>query len=142
MSDDHIASTSHVRFLSTQNVVDLHAATIARHGGRAGLRDLALLEAAVAIPAQTFGGELLHPDLTSQAGAYLFHVAQSHAFVDGNKRAALGACLAFLRVNGADWRAENGELMAHTLAVASGELGKAEVIAWWRQRVVLPRRGP
>jgi death-on-curing protein len=59
-----------------------------------------LIEAAVAMPRQSFGGEYLHRDIFEMAAAYGFHLAESQAFVDGNKRTGLAAAYAFLALNG------------------------------------------
>ena len=75
-------------FLTTDVVLEVHAAAIANFGGSAGLRDRALLESSV------------YGDVAEIAAAYLFYLCRNHPFVDGNKRAALGACLLFLRLNG------------------------------------------
>jgi len=69
------------------------------HGGGAGLRDRGMLESAVAAPQATAFGEPLLSDPIEIAAAYLFYICRNHPFVDGNKRAALGACLVFLDVN-------------------------------------------
>ena len=87
-------------FLTTDVVLEVHAAAIANFGGSAGLRDRALLESAVAAPQATFGGQSVYADVAEIAAAYLFFLCRNHPFVDGNKRAALGACLLFLRLNG------------------------------------------
>lgn len=67
--------------------------------GSQGLRDLGLLQSALAQPEAGFGGELFHKDLFEMAAAYLFHISRNHAFVDGNKRMALAGCLLFLSIN-------------------------------------------
>ena len=87
-------------FLSVDDVLSLHADQLARYGGLPGVRDAGGLEAAVEMPRATFGGEYLHADLFSMAAAYAFHIAESQAFVDGNKRAGLNAALVFLLMNG------------------------------------------
>ena len=69
-----------IRFLSVEDVLAIHQNTIVKEGGLAGLRDAGLLESAVLMPQQQFGGEYLHRDLPSMASAYLFHIAQNHAF--------------------------------------------------------------
>jgi death-on-curing protein len=61
---------------------------------------LPALESAVAQPSATFKGDYLHGDLFLMAAAYLFHVSQGHAFLDGNKRTAYVAAVLFLRING------------------------------------------
>lgn len=87
------------RFLSTQTVLEIHAAQIAEHGGDPGLRDAGLLDSAVAQPMAAFEGKYLHEDLSAMAAAYLFHLASNHRFVDGNKRTGLAAALVFLDAN-------------------------------------------
>jgi death-on-curing protein len=87
------------KHLSAAAVRAIHAEVIAANGGSEGLRDEGLLESAVAAPRATFGGEPLMQDAAEIAAAYLFYLCRNHPFVDGNKRAALAACLVFLAVN-------------------------------------------
>ena len=63
-----------IRFLDVNNVLLLHRQTLEREGGQDGVLNYGLLEAAVAMPRQQFGGEYLHPDLFTMAAAYLFHL--------------------------------------------------------------------
>ena len=86
--------------LSTDLAREIHAAAIARFGGSKALRDPALLESAVAAPRAGVRGKSLFRDLAEVAAAYLFYLSRNDPFHDGNKRAALGACLTFLRLNG------------------------------------------
>jgi death-on-curing protein len=81
-------------------VKSIHAEVIAAHGGARGLRDVALLESAVAAPQATMMGEPLMTDPLELAAAYLFYLCRNHPFVDGNKRTALATCLVFLSENG------------------------------------------
>ncbi|MEJ6389689.1 type II toxin-antitoxin system death-on-curing family toxin [Gymnodinialimonas ulvae] len=76
----------------------VHDRQIARHGGAAGLRDSALLQAACARPINlaAYGD----PDVHALAASYAFGIAKAHAFIDGNKRTAFVACATFLRLNG------------------------------------------
>lgn len=78
----------------------IHAQVLAAHGGGDGLRDMALLESAVAAPQATWGGEPIMSDPHEIAAAYLFYLCRNHPFVDGNKRVALATCLTFLEQNG------------------------------------------
>jgi death on curing protein len=79
------------RFLDLVEVLEIHESRIELYGGRPGVRDLGLLQSALAQPSAGFGGEYLHGNLYEMAAAYLFHVSRNHPFVDGNKRTAL-AC--------------------------------------------------
>jgi death-on-curing protein len=82
------------------SVIAIHAEALAAHGGSDGLRDRALLEAAVAAPQATMRGSPMLSAPMEIAAAYLFHLCGNHPFVDGNKRTALAACLVFLSENG------------------------------------------
>jgi len=123
--------------LTVDIVQEIHALAIAKFGGSAGVRELALLESAVAAPQAGFGGKSLYADLAEVAAAYLYYLCRNHPFVDGNKRAALGACIVFLRLNGIEPKADSPEWEALTLAVAGGEVDRDETTA--RLRKLLPR---
>ena len=127
-----------VVLLTLDEVLALHADLIERYGGRLGIRDIGLLESALAMPAATFAGRFLH-GIHEMAAAYLFHLAANHPFVDGNKRIGLMAMLAFLGLNGLRLRAAPGDLEDLVLGVAEGRISKAEV-AVFVQRHVRPRR--
>jgi death-on-curing protein len=114
------------------DVLAIQADTIREEGGSPGLRDSGLLESAVNMPRQQFGGEYLHPDLASMAAAYLFHITGNHPFVDGNKRAGAASMLVFLMANGIENLPEPDDLERMTLKVASGEMGKDDLISWIR----------
>lgn len=124
-----------MRFLSVQDVLAIHEDTVLHEGGLSGLRDAGLLESAVLMPQQQFGGEYLHPGLPEMAAAYLFHLCRNHAFLDSNKRVAVLAALIFLRVNGVERLPEPDALEAITLEVASGARGKGELTEWLRGEV-------
>lgn len=128
-------SDAEIRFLGVDDVLAIHADTIEREGGSPGVRDPGLLESAVLMPQQRFDGEYLHPGLPQMAAAYLFHIAQNHAFHDGNKRTAVLAALVFLTVNGVDSLPEPDDLERVTLAVAAGKVDKKELTDWWRARL-------
>ncbi|MBU1430528.1 type II toxin-antitoxin system death-on-curing family toxin, partial [Myxococcota bacterium] len=92
-----------------------------------------LLESALAQPMASFGGHFAHPDLSSMAGAYLFHIVSNHPFVDGNKRAGLLAALVFLELNGILILSQTEALHELTLNVASGGFNKALTIERLRE---------
>ena len=86
--------------LTADAVSAIHDEVLAAHGGLSGLREVALLESAVAAPRATYGGESLLKSVVEIAAAYLFYLCRNHPFNDGNKRTALAACLVFLEANG------------------------------------------
>lgn len=128
-------SLAGIRFLSVDDVLAIQGKTIAVEGGLGGLRDAGLLESAVLMPQQQFGGEYLHTDLAAMAAAYLFHIAQNHAFQDGNKRSAALATLVFLSINGVESLPSPEALEQMTLAVAASKVGKAELTEWARSQI-------
>jgi death-on-curing protein len=103
---------------------EIHAEAIAQFGGSDGIRELSLLDSAVGAPQASFGGRSPFSDLTEVAAAYLYYLCKNHPFVDGNKRAALGSCLVFLRLNGVEPPADGSEWEELTLDVASGRIDR------------------
>ncbi len=87
-------------FLQVEDVLLFHRDQIDLYGGEHGVRDMGLLESAVAQPNAGFGGQYLHEDLFEMAAAYLFHLVKNHPLVDGNKRIGAVSALAFLKLNG------------------------------------------
>jgi len=123
-------------FLTLDEVLALHADQIDRYGGSAGVREIGLLESALAAPRATFGGEYLHDSLPEMAAAYLFHLSRNHPFLDGNKRAGLAAAIAFLGLNGLWLDDDPEELADQVLRVAEGTMPKSELAEYIRRRVV------
>jgi death-on-curing protein len=119
-----------IRYLSVDQVLELQAETIREHGGLAGVRDLGLVESAVAQPSMTFGGVELYPTLIDKAAALGFSLIANHAFIDGNKRVGLAAMDVFLRVNGQAVRAPLEEFEETILSVASGTMDRSAFTAW------------
>lgn len=123
-------------FLTLQEVLEIHQDQIARYGGSGGVLNQGNLESAVAQPQATFDGCFLHGDLFEMAAVYLYHLAQNHAFVDGNKRVAAVAAIVFLALNGHDLDADDDELENLVLAVACGETRKEEIADFLRRNCV------
>ena len=121
-------------YLSLEQVLDLHRLQIRRFGGGAGLRDRGALEAAVARPQMTFGGEDLYPDIQAKAAALMHSLVMNHPFVDGNKRVGAHACVLFMLPNSVEPAFTSDELVEITLAAARGEVGAEAVAIWLRQR--------
>jgi len=126
-------------FHLTGNIVrEIHAEAITAFGGLDGVRDVPLLESAVAAPQATFGGRSPFTDLTEIAAAYLFYLCRNHPFIDGNKRTALGACIVFLRLNGIEPRRDGPEWENLTFAVAASAIDRDETTS--RLRALLAKR--
>ncbi len=101
---------------------------------------MALLDSALAMPRATFGGRWLHESLHEMAGAYLFHLVQGHAFIDGNKRVGLMAMLAFFGLSSVRVDATETELVDLVLGVATGRVSKAEVAVFLQRHTRARRR--
>ena len=112
--------------LTLEIVREIHAEAIARFGGSDGVRDMALLESAVAAPQATFAGQSPYKDLPEVAAAYLYFLCRNHPFIDGNKRAALGACIVFLRLNGVEPKADGPAWEELVMGIAAGAIDRDE----------------
>lgn len=119
-------------FLALEDVLLLHGDQVDLYGGDHGVRDLSLLESAIAQPQATYGGDHLHGDLFEMAAAYLYHIVQNHPFLDGNKRTGAVAALVFLDLNGIEVDTPEGNIYDLTLSVATGQTGKAEIAEFFR----------
>ena len=117
-------------YLTAEQVLFIHARLIAETGGEGGVLHLGMLQSAVARPQASFDGQDLYPGLFSKAAALLESLIGNHAFVDGNKRAAITSAGLFLRINGHRLTASNQELEDFTLQCAQG-LVMLEQIALW-----------
>jgi len=120
-------------------VLDFHAEQLALFGGADGVRDMGLLESALARPVNKFAyGE---SDLAILAGAYGFGIARNHPFVDGNKRTALASMIVFLGLNRLDLDAPQEEATAIVLSLAAGEITE-DVLASWIANHIRPLDAP
>lgn len=119
-----------IRFLPLDVALLLHHTAIRDQGGDPSVRDMGLLQSALGMPSQQFSGEFLHPDIPSMAAAYAFHICKNHPFVDGNKRTAFAAMVAFLVDNGWAFEAEPSEAERMIISVAAGLSGKADLTEW------------
>jgi death on curing protein len=121
-------------YLSLEQVRELHRLQLTRYGGLAGLRDRGALEAALARPQMTFGGEDLYPDLAAKSAALMHSLVLNHPFVEGNKRVGAHAAVLFLLANGHELLASPAALVDVTLATARGEMSAEALAIWFRQR--------
>lgn len=118
-------------FLSREQVLRLHARSLAEHGGSAGVRDPGLVESALASAENAFHyGEA---DLFDIAATYAFHIAESQAFIDGNKRTAVAAAMVFLALNSSYAQPPKWELYLAMIAVAKKKKTKADLAEIFRK---------
>ena len=120
-------------WIATDVALAAHAEQLAEHGGGEGVRDVRLLESAMARPKNLVAyGE---PDAAALAASYAYGIARNHPFVDGNKRTAAVVSEAFLVLNGYTLDATDAEIVVAFLALASGDLAEDELADWFRTRL-------
>jgi len=109
-------------------VIAIHDRQIARHGGAAGMRDLALLEmgCARAMNLAAYEGA----GLAEIAAAYAFGISKAHAFIDGDKRTAFVTAVTFLRLNGYSFRPDPVEGVRMMEDLAAGQISETEFARW------------
>ena len=113
-------------FLTLAEVIEIHKDQIVQYGGTLGVRDMGLLQSALAQPEASFSGQWLHEGLFSMAAAYAFHICKNHPFLDGNKRTALASALVFLEMNDFSVNDPYEELIGAMLKMASEKLTKQQ----------------
>ena len=118
------------RWIKESSVLAIHEEQIAEHGGLAGVRELPLLQSALARPQnlEAYG----NPDLADLAAAYAVGIARNHAFLDGNKRTAWVVTETFLLKNGYELIANDRDGVMTMLAVADGTMSEPELAIWLR----------
>jgi len=121
-----------VLFLTLDDIIESHQNQIDTYGGSHGIRDIGLLESAIAQPEASFGGQYLHADIFEMAAAYVYHLVMNHPFVDGNKRVGLEAALIFLEINNENLKASDQELIDLVLKTTAGQVGKREIAEFFR----------
>ncbi len=108
----------------------IHDAQLAEHGGGEGVRDLGLLDSALARPLNLSADAA--PDLPAMAAALGFGLARNHPFVDGNKRTAFVAVETFLGLNGLDLMADDAACVIAMLELAAGDMAEDAFADWLR----------
>jgi death-on-curing protein len=126
-----------VIYLDLDSLLHVAARTL---GGEPVIRDYGLLESALARPRASAFGEDAYPDVFAKAAALLHSLARNHALVDGNKRLALAAMIAFLGINGHRLTLSNDEAYDLVIAVATGALDDVAEIAKVLCERTRPRR--
>ena len=125
-----------IRFLDMEDILQIHQNQLDHFGGTPGIRDFGAIESALAMPEAGMGDEYFHKDKFEMAAAYLYHLAQNHGFVDGNKRVAFYAALLFLAWNDVVVDAADPKLIQWVLGTASGNKDKKEIAAFFRKHQI------
>jgi death on curing protein len=120
-------------WVTIEVAIAAHAEQLAEHGGGEGVRDLGLLESAMARPQNL--AQYGDPDMAELAASYAYGIARNHPFVDGNKRTAAVVSETFLVLNGGTLLANDAELVVAFVALAAGELSEEELTGWFREHL-------
>lgn len=121
-------------WIEREDCLEFHTALLARFGGLEGVRDMDLLESALARPLQlkAYG----QPDLFDLAASYAYGIVKNHPFLDGNKRSGLMAAALFIEINGYLFEAPEEQAVLMTLGLAAGEVDADGHAAWLRDSCV------
>lgn len=122
-----------MKWISEKAALAIHEEQIAEHGGQGGVRDLGLLQSALARPHNLLAYG--NPDIASLAASYAFGLAKNHPFFDGNKRVSLAVTEAFLMLNGHELAADDTACVETWLRVAEGSLDEAGLAEWLRRKM-------
>jgi death-on-curing protein len=114
-------------------VLAMHDEALLLHGGPEGVRDLGLLESALARPKNLLAYSELPASLAELAAAYAKGIVANYPFVDGNKRAAFTVSVTFLRINGLRLTAAKEDCVLKFWALAAGEISEAELALWFAE---------
>jgi death-on-curing protein len=121
-----------IRYLTAEELLDIHRWALQAFGGLDGVRDSGLLESALAAPRMTFEGIDLYSTLVEKAAAMAFSLVMNHAFVDGNKRVGFWAMDAFLRLNGQCVVCGTEDGVETFLSMADGKKTREQLTEWLR----------
>ena len=122
-----------MRYLSLGEIIRLHQMLIEQSGGAVGIRDLGLLDSALAQPRATFGGQDLHPTALEKAAALCTSLVLNHPFLDGNKRIGHAAMATYLMLNDIDIVGSTDEQERLILELAAGTRRREDLLAWLRE---------
>jgi len=122
-----------VKYLTVEQILFIHSRLIGETGGSWALRDLGLLQSAVARPQASFEDQELYPTLFSKAAALMESIVRNHPFVDGNKRTGITSAAMFLALNGRRLTCSEAELERFTFQAAKGELTLDQMANWFEK---------
>lgn len=128
-----------INYLSIEQVLAIHDQMVKRFGGSFGIRDLGLIDSAVARPQASFGGQDLYTNIFDKAAALLQSLLKNHPFVDGNKRTALTSAGLFLKING--WELVNAHKaeVEFAIKVDNSNLSLEQISKWLKEHSVRSR---
>ncbi len=127
-------------WIDERDALALHERLLSLHGGAEGLRDIGLLQSALARPRHlaAYGKA---PDIVDLAATYTAGILRNHPFVDGNKRTGFVIGILFLELNGCRFTASEEHATQAVLALAAGRLDEAAYASFLRANVTREKPG-
>ena len=116
-------------------VLRMHEEVLLLHGGPEGVRDLGLLESALARPKNLFAYPEQDVSIARFAAAYAKGIVANHPFVDGNKRTAFTVSLTFLKLNGLEVTATKEDRVLTFWSLAAGEISEEQLVLWFERNM-------
>lgn len=127
-----------MRYLTVEQVLELHRRIIDSSGGAPGIRDIDAIHAALARPQMEFEGRVLYPNVEDKAAALCHSLVVRHSFVDGNKRVAHASMEVFLVLNGYEITASAKEQEKVMLSLAAGQVTQEQLALWLENHITKP----
>jgi death-on-curing protein len=122
--------------IELNQVLHVHEKLLEEFGGGKGIRDLGLLESAIARPFQTFGKIDLYPSLEEKAAAIIESIVRNHPFIDGNKRTGYVLMRLLILSSKKDIRATEKEKYKFVISIASSKIEFEDIILWIKKHLV------
>lgn len=122
-----------MKYLTSQQVLAIHDQAIRKFGGSHGIRDVGLIESAVARPQASYAGEDLYRDIFDKTAALLQSLLKNHPFIDGNKRTALSSAGIFLKMNGYILQNKHKEEVEFAIKVDNEHLSLEQITSWLKK---------
>jgi death-on-curing protein len=119
-------------WLAIAAVLAIHDEQIAEHGGSDGVRDMNVIESAIARPRHLMNFGDPAPDMAALAASLAFGLAKNHGFVDGNKRTSAVATETFLNLNGLNLTASDEQIVQVWTDVGAGQFAEDKLAEWLR----------
>ena len=116
--------------INLDEVLELHSKSIQDYGGSDGIRDMDLLESALARPFQTFDGQDLYPSVFEKAAALAQSLVVNHPFVDGNKRTGTLCMVGYLILNNYSLTATSESLYNFVINISTGNIAFEAIVEW------------
>jgi death on curing protein len=125
-----------MRYVTLGEILDLYLKVMAQSGGKAGVRNVSILESCLAQPRMTFEGRDLYESLPEKAAALCHSLIANHPFIDGNKRIGQTAAETFLLLNGYELSASIDEQESVIIRVASGQVPRRDLAVWFSAHTI------